>query len=86
MFFIWYCLALFSEGTSIYPKAVSEIFGERHVGENTAILFTMDTLSGIAAPLILYVLLDRLHWYGLFFIMGGMSLLEFCLTIALSFL
>ena len=86
MFFIWYSLILSSSGSSIYPKAVSEMFGKSHVGGNTALLYSVQVLSGIVATFVPYLLLEYIHWYGLLFILAGLSLLQFCLAIILSFL
>ena len=86
MFFVWFCLILFCTGGSIYPKAVSEMFGESHAGENTALIFLVEILTGIVVTLVPYLLLDYIHWYGLFFFMAGLSLVQFCLAVILSFL
>ena len=83
MLFFWYSLCSF--GGSIYPRAVSELFGKKHLGSNITLLLVMSVPFVILSAFLPGYLIDHIHWYGLFFVLGGASLLQFCLAFMLSF-
>ena len=83
MFFIWMCgiYAVMAGGSTIFPKAVIDMFGKTHAGVNFGILFTGNLFSGAAATILPILLIDQIYWYGLFFIMGGLSLIQFLVAL-----
>ena len=83
MFLIWMCgiQAVMAGGSSIFPKAVIDMFGKTHAGINVGIIFTGNLISGSVATVLPILLIDKIYWFGMFFIMGGLSLIQFLLAL-----
>ena len=83
MFFIWMSAiyTTMAGGSSIFPKAVIDMFGETHAGVNIGIIFTGNLISGCAAAFLPILFIDKIYWFGIFFIMGGLSLIQFFLAL-----
>lgn len=82
-FFIWVCLIYFCVGGyfSLFPAATARSFGQDNVSINYGILFSSQTAGGLLAGLVSQLLVDHIYWYGLFFFIGGLSVLEFILAL-----
>ncbi len=82
-FFVWICGIFFCIGGyfSLFPAAIAKCFGQDNIGVNYGILFTSQILGGLLAALISQILVDHIYWYGMLFFIGGLSCLEFVLTI-----
>lgn len=85
MFLIWVGAYFLNIGASIHTKATMKIYGKTHAGVNLSIVFSGQILASVVAALIPYFFLDYVHWYGLFFILGGISLVQLFFSILLTF-
>ena len=82
-FFVWICGIYFCVGGyfSLFPTAVARCFGEKNVSINYGLLFTSQIAGGILAGLISQLLVDSLHWYGMFFLIGGLAGMGYLLAL-----
>ena len=82
-YLVWVCAIYFCVGGyySLFPAAVSRLFGQDNVGINYGILFTSQIFAGLFAGLISQFLVEHIFWYGMFFFIGGLSGLEFVLAL-----
>ena len=79
-FLLWFAAISFTGGTSIFPRAASDSFGEMHAGTNFSIVCSSNIPVGILAGLIPYFLVDLVQWYGLFFLCGGLMVIQLFIT------
>lgn len=82
MLLFWYSLCSF--GGSIYPIAVSGLFGRKYTGSNLSLLLALSVPFVFSSTFLPRYMVDHVRWYGLFFILGGVSLLQFCLALILA--
>lgn len=82
-FFLWVCGIYFCVGGyfSLFPAATARSFGQDNISINYGIVFSSQTAGGLLAGLISQLLVDHIHWYGMFFFIGGLSGLEFILAL-----
>ena len=83
LLFVWICGIFFCIGGyfSLFPTAIARSFGQENVSINYGLLFTAQIVGGILAAFISELLVNEIHWYGVFFIMGGLHIFEFFLAI-----
>lgn len=83
MFAFWLCGIFFCVGGffSLFPTATVRSFGLRYIGINYGLVFTAQMVAGLITALLSNYLSDHIGWYGLFFVLGGLSMLEYVLTI-----
>ena len=86
MFFIWLCGLFFGIGGyfSIFPVATAECFGQKHLAINYGIIIGVSEVVGaVIASIISHTLLNYIHWYGNFILLGGLSFIELVLALFL---
>ena len=83
MFLIWLCALFFFVGGyySIYPSAVAGRFGTKHASVNYGIVNSLSVVGELTTAVVSQFLLRRIMWYGTFFVFGGISLLDFILSV-----
>ena len=83
MFFVWVCVIFFCIGGnfSLFPTAIARCFGPKYVAVNYGLLFTSQTISGAVVAVLATVLVQSIEWYGLIFIISGVSCLGFVLAL-----
>ena len=79
MYFVWICIAYFCFGGNycLFPTAVAKSFGQTNMGIVYGLVFTSHAISGIIAAFITSQMVRLIGWDGLFFILSGISGLEF---------
>ena len=86
MFFVWLCGLFFGIGGyfSIFPVATAESFGHKHLATNYGILVGIaEVIGSLLASSISHTLLDYIHWYGNFFLLGVLSISQLILGLLL---
>ena len=83
MFFFWICGIFFvgSGSYALFPTAVAQSFGLEYMSINYGLLYTSQTVGGIMAAVISQSLVDHIDWYGTFFVIAGLNLVEYILVI-----
>ena len=82
MFFVWVCVILFCVGgISVFPTAVGKAFGLKHVATNYGMLFTSQIVAGVLGATVSSMLISRIGYYGVLFIVGGFDCIGFILTL-----
>ena len=83
MFFIWVCIIFFCVGGvfSLYPTAIALNFGPKYMSINYGLLFTSQISSGVMAALLFSTLQSSLDWDGTIFLVSGVSLAGFLITL-----
>ena len=83
MFFFWICGIFFvgSGSYALFPTAVAQSFGLDYMSINYGLLFTSQTVGGIMAAVISQTLVDHIDWYGTFFVLAGLNVVEYILVI-----
>ena len=83
MFFIWVCVIFFCIGGnfSLFPTATGRNFGPKYISTNYGLLFTSSIISGALTALLTMVLMDSVRWYGLMFMVSGISAFGFVLAL-----
>ncbi len=83
MFLIWVCALFFCVGGyySIYPSAVAGRFGNKHASVNYGIVNLFSVVGELITAVVSQFLIRRIMWYGTFFVFGGISLLDFMLSV-----
>ena len=82
-YFIWVCVIFFCIGGifSLFPTAVARSFGSKHMSVNYGLLFTSQIISGVVAALLFTTVQRMLDWMGMIFLVSGVSLVGFLLTL-----
>ena len=83
MYFFWLCGLFFGIGGyfSLFPVATAECFGHKFLATNYGILVgTAQVIGSVSAALISHTLLYFIHWYGVFFFVGGLSSIQYILS------
>ena len=85
MFFVWVCVIFFCVGGifSVYPTAMALTFGPRYMSINYGLLFTSQISSGVIAAVLFTTLQSLLDWDGIIFLVSGISLTGFLITMGL---
>ena len=86
MFFVWLCGLFFGIGGyfSIFPVATVDCFGQKNLAINYGIIVGVSEVIGaLLASIISHTLLNYIHWYGNFFLLGGLSFVELILAVFL---
>ena len=83
MLFVWICGIFFCIGGyfSLFPTAIARSFGQENVSVNYGLLFTAQIVGGVLAAFISNLLVTRIYWYGVFFIMAGLNIFEYMLAL-----
>ena len=83
MFFFWICGIFFCIGGyfSLFPTATARGFGQHNVSVNYGLLFTSQIVGGALAGFISQKLVLLIDWYGVFFLVGGLSCVEFIIAL-----
>ena len=86
MFSVWFSAISFCVGGyySLFPVATAREFGAKHFGVNYALVFTGQTVAGVVASLItasLPIHSDDDDWYVLFFVLGGLSAIQYIIVL-----
>lgn len=86
-FFIWVCIIFFCVGGnfSLFPTAMALSFGPKYMSMNYGLLFTSQISSGIVAAVLFTTLQRLLDWDGTIFLVTGISLAGFLVTLGFSF-
>jgi MFS family permease len=79
MLFIWICAVYFCIGGyySLYPSLVARLYGAKYFGINYGIFYTSQVAAAVLVSFTSQLLVDVVDWYGLFFIVGGLSFIEY---------
>lgn len=82
-FFIWVCVIFFCIGGvySLFPTAIARSFGSKYMSVNYGLLFTSQIVSSATAALLFSALHNHLDWSGIIFLVGGVCLAGFVLTL-----
>ena len=85
MFFVWVCVIFFCVGGifSVYPTAMALTFGPKYMSINYGLLFTSQISCGVIAAVLFTTLQNLLDWDGTIFLVSGISLAGFFVTIGL---
>lgn len=85
MFLVWIIVIFFCHGgyQSIFPTATARLFGQKHISVNFGLLTLSQAAGGLVAGFISEYLVTVIDWYGVFFIIGGLSCLEYILALLL---
>ena len=85
MFLFWIFVIFFCHGgyQSIFPTATARLFGQKHISVNFGLLTLSQAAGGLVAGFISEYLVTVIDWYGVFFIIGGLSCLEYILALLL---
>ena len=86
MFFVWLCVVFFGIGGyfSIFPVATAENFGQKYLATNYGIILGIAEISGsLLASFISHMLIDYIYWFGIFFLLGGTSVMGLFLALLL---
>lgn len=83
MFFIWLCCMYFCIGGyySLYPSLTAQLYGTENIGINYSFVYSSQIISSLTSSFLSHILVKSIDWYGVFFIVGGLSLVEFILAI-----
>ena len=83
MFFIWVCVIFFCVGGvfSLFPTAIARSFGANYMSINYGLLFSSQIISSVTAALLFSTLQQLLHWVGIIFMVSGVCLCGFILTL-----
>lgn len=75
MLFVWVCLLFFCIGGNftLFPTAIARCFGPQHFGANYGLLFTSQVVSAVLSVTLSQVLQEHLPWFGIMFLMAGLS-------------
>lgn len=86
MFFLWVCIIFFCVGGnfSIFPAAMALTFGPKYMSINYGLLFTSQISSGVIAAVLFTTLQTLLDWDGTIFLVSGVSLAGFLVTMGFS--
>ena len=84
MFFVWVCVIFFCVGGifSLYPTAMALSFGPKYMSINYGILFTSQISSSVIAAVLFSTFQSLLGWDGMIFLVSGISLAGFLITMA----
>ena len=82
MYFIWVCGISFCIGgvQPIFPKAVADSFGPKHISENYGLFQTVFIPISFITALLTQFLLTHLKWYGLFLLNGGFLIISYFIS------
>ena len=83
MFMLWISGLFFCVGGiySLFPAATVRSFGPAYLGLNYGLLFTSQITGSIIAALIASQLTTLINWWGMFFILSGLSCMGFFITL-----
>lgn len=83
MFFVWVCVIFFCVGGifSLFPTAMALSFGPKYMSINYGLLFTSQISSGVIAAVLFTTLQNLLDWDGIIFLVSGVSLVGFVVTL-----
>lgn len=83
MFFIWVCLLFgcFSGSYSLLPTATAKCFGREYMTTNYGMLFTSRVLSAPIGAFLSQILISKIGWSGLCFIISSFSFSSMMLSI-----
>ena len=84
MFFVWVCVIFFCVGGifSLYPTAMALSFGPKYMSINYGLLFTSQISSSVIAAVLFSTFQSLLGWDGMIFLVSGISLAGFLITMA----
>lgn len=84
MFAIWLCSMFFCIGGnfSLYPSLVAQLYGTENIGINYSLVYSSQIFGSILASIFSHLLIDFIRWYGVFFVIASVSLLEFVLALS----
>ena len=68
---------------SIFPVAIAQIFGKDNVGLVYGMVFIGQVLGSILAAFFSHILVDVIHWYGVFFILTGFNIASYLLVLCI---
>ncbi len=85
MYLLWVCgiFMCFGGLFSIIPSVVARRYGEKHMLVNFGIVNTSDLAAQIATSITMPFLLVSIQWYGVFLVLGIMSMLNVFLVLFL---
>lgn len=66
---------------SIFPVAIAQIFGRDNVGLVYGMVFIGQVLGSVLAAFVSHILVDVIHWYGVFFILTGFNVANYLLIL-----
>ncbi|XP_003384209.2 PREDICTED: uncharacterized protein LOC100635474 [Amphimedon queenslandica] len=83
MFFFWLFGIYFCIGGSysLYPSLVAQLYGTENISINYSFVYSSQIVGSLLASFLSHLLVDYIDWYGVFFIVGGLSLVEYILAI-----
>ena len=83
MFFVWICGLYFCFGGyySLYPSLTARLYGTEYISINYGLLYTSQIIASLSVSFLSQILRDMIDWYGLFFIVSTLSLVEFVLAL-----
>lgn len=75
MYLVWVCALFFCVGGvfSLFPAGVSSCFGQKYLGINYGILFSSQVAGSIIAAFLVSQLVIVIGWWGVFFLLAGLS-------------
>ena len=85
LYFIWTCLIFMCLGGnySIFPTAVCQLFGPRHMAANYGLLFTGHAVSAVTGAVLSTSFSDSVGWRGSFLTVAGFSGTGFILSMVI---
>ena len=83
LYFLWSCMIFMCLGGnySIFPTAVSQFFGPRHMAANYGLLFTAHAVSAITGAVLSAEFSNKVGWDGSFLSIAGFSGIAFLLSL-----
>ena len=83
LYFTWVCAIFFCIGGtySIFPKAVADSFGQKHLSQNHGLLYTSQMVAAIVTALLL---LAQWQWVALLSLCGSILMVNFLFSILYS--
>lgn len=83
MLFIWVCVIFFCIGGNftLFPTAIGRTFGPKYVATNYGLLFSSQIIAGFLEAILSQFLIHRVQWYGLMFLISGVSSVGFVLAL-----
>ena len=66
---------------TIFPVAIAQVFGRDNVGLVFGMVFIGQVFGSVLASFLSHMLVDVIHWYGVFFILTGFNIVSYILVL-----
>lgn len=83
MYLIWISGLFFCIGgnSSIFPAATAHCFGQKYIGVNYSLVFTCQIGGGVLNAFLASQLVSIIDWWGMFFVLSGLSFIWLLLAL-----